>query len=131
MNERTELSTANTPRPDDAPADLTTRIEPVEGSDAKPPEGELPGGLAGSWILEVIAQGGMGIVYRAHDLALNRLVAVKVLQERFRHSSSSTARFIEEAQITAQLQHPGIPPVHQVGTLPDGRPFLAMKLIKG
>src|SRR5262245_63094348 len=40
-------------------------------------------------------------------------------------------RFADEARITAQLQHPAIPPVHEVGTLPDGRPFLAMKLIKG
>jgi serine/threonine protein kinase len=41
------------------------------------------------------------------------------------------ARFLEEAQITGQLQHPGVPPVHEVGRLPDGRPFLAMKLIEG
>src|SRR5262249_15181745 len=40
-------------------------------------------------------------------------------------------RFLDEARLTAQLQHPGIPPVHDAGTLPDGRPFFAMKLIKG
>ncbi len=73
----------------------------------------------------------MGVVFRARDLAMNRDVAVKILQSRFSPESAIGLRFIEEARITGQLQHPGIPPVHQVGTLPDGRPFLAMKLIKG
>jgi serine/threonine protein kinase len=73
----------------------------------------------------------MGVVYRARDLALDREVAVKVLQQRYEPGSSTAARFVEEARITAQLQHPGIPAVYQVGTLPDSRPFLAMKLIKG
>src|SRR5262249_58121712 len=45
--------------------------------------------------------------------------------------SAAARRFVGEARITGQLQHPGIPAVYQVGTLPDGRPFLAMKLIEG
>src|SRR5262245_7362215 len=49
----------------------------------------------------------------------------------FPADSPDAQRFVNEARITGQLQHPGIPAVHQVGTLPDGRPFLAMKLIKG
>jgi tetratricopeptide (TPR) repeat protein/tRNA A-37 threonylcarbamoyl transferase component Bud32 len=94
-------------------------------------EGELAGEVAGFRILGEIARGGMGIVYRADDPALNRIVAVKVLQDKYRDSPTAAARFLEEARITAQLQHPGIPPVHQVGSVPDGRPFLAMKLIRG
>ena len=78
-----------------------------------------------------IARGGMGVVYRATDTVLNREVAVKVLQEKFGSHSNAARRFVEEAQITGQLQHPGIPAVHDLGTLPDGRPFLAMKLIEG
>jgi serine/threonine-protein kinase len=58
-------------------------------------------------------------------------VAVKVLSERLAGNSVSAWRFLEESQITGQLQHPGIPPIHQIGRLPDGRPFLAMKLIQG
>jgi hypothetical protein len=58
-------------------------------------------------------------------------VAVKVLQDRFTPNSGTARRFGDEARIAAQLQHPGIPPVHDLGKLPDGRPFLAMKLIKG
>src|SRR5206468_8242018 len=65
------------------------------------------------------------------DVALGRDVAVKLLSERDPRDSLPAQRFLSEARITGQLQHPGIPAVHQVGTLADGRPFLAMKLIKG
>ncbi len=78
-----------------------------------------------------IGRGGMGVVYRARDIALDRDVAVKLLSERYAPDSVPAQRFLSEARITGQLQHPGIPAVHQVGTLADGRPFLAMKLIKG
>jgi WD40 repeat protein len=73
----------------------------------------------------------MGVVYRARDNAIDRDVAVKLLSERYGPDSQAARRFLSEARITGQLQHPGIPAVHQVGTLADGRPFLAMKLIKG
>jgi tetratricopeptide (TPR) repeat protein len=73
----------------------------------------------------------MGVVYRARDVALRRDVAVKLLNSRFSPDSPAGRRFVVEAQITAQLQHPGIPAVHEVGCLPDGRPFLAMKLVRG
>src|SRR5262245_6649143 len=82
-------------------------------------------------LLDEVARGGMGVVYRATDKTLGREVAVKVLHEKFGAGSAAARRFDEEARIAAQLQHPGIPPVHDLGTLPDGRPFLAMKLIKG
>ena len=81
--------------------------------------------------MEEIGRGGMGVVYRARDTALDRDVAVKLLSERYPAESRAAQRFLSEARITGQLQHPGIPAVHQVGTLADGRPFLAMKLIKG
>jgi tetratricopeptide (TPR) repeat protein len=82
-------------------------------------------------LLGEIARGGMGVIYRASDTALGREVAVKVLQDKYAPDSGAARRFADEARIAAQLQHPGIPPVHDLGTLPDGRPFLAMKLIKG
>jgi eukaryotic-like serine/threonine-protein kinase len=78
-----------------------------------------------------IARGGMGIVHRAFDNVFGREVAIKVLQHKFGTNSSTACRFFDEARITGQLQHPGIPPVHDIGTLADGRPFMAMKLIKG
>jgi tetratricopeptide (TPR) repeat protein len=58
-------------------------------------------------------------------------VAVKLLRGCFSLDSTTAGRFVQEARITAQLQHPGIPPIHEVGKLEDGRPFLAMKLVKG
>jgi serine/threonine protein kinase len=82
-------------------------------------------------LLDEIARGGMGVIYCAIDSAFSREVAIKVLQEKFAPDSSAARRFADEARITGQLQHPGIPPVHDLGLLPDGRPFLAMKLIKG
>src|SRR5579864_9719022 len=87
---------------------------------------------AGRFLLgEELARGGMGVVYSARDDSLGRDVAVKVLHERYLVDSLIGQRFLDEARITAQLQHPGIPPVFEVGRLDDERPYLAMKLIKG
>jgi WD40 repeat protein/tRNA A-37 threonylcarbamoyl transferase component Bud32 len=80
---------------------------------------------------ECIGEGGMGIVFRAHDPDFRRPLAVKVLKEKYKDRPDMVARFLKEAQITGQLQHPGVPPVHEIGRLSDGRPFLAMKLIEG
>src|SRR6516165_344092 len=82
-------------------------------------------------LIDEIGHGGMGVVYRARDTTLDRDVAVKLLSDHYPADSPAAHRFLCEARITGQLQHPGIPAVHQVGTLADGRPFLAMKLIKG
>src|SRR5262245_21826908 len=78
-----------------------------------------------------IGRGGMGTVLRAHDPDLNRTLAVKVLLDRHEDRLDLERRFLEEAQLTGQLQHLGIPPVHEVGRLADGRPFFSMKLVKG
>jgi tetratricopeptide (TPR) repeat protein len=77
-------------------------------------------------VLREIARGGMGRVLAAYDLALDRDVALKVLL-----AGANSDRFVRESKITARLPHPGIPPVHALGTLADGSPFLAMKLIAG
>jgi tetratricopeptide (TPR) repeat protein/tRNA A-37 threonylcarbamoyl transferase component Bud32 len=92
---------------------------------------DYPVSPPGYELREEIGHGGMGVVYRARDVALERDVAVKLLSHRFLPASLPAQRFLGEARITGQLQHPGIPAVHQVGTLADGRPFLAMKLIDG
>jgi serine/threonine-protein kinase len=78
-----------------------------------------------------IARGGMGVVYRARDRILQRDLAIKVLLPAFADQPEIARRFLEEAQVAAQLQHPAIVPIHEMGTLPDGRPFFTMKLVKG
>lgn len=85
----------------------------------------------GYTLRELIGRGGMGLVFRAWDVRLEREVAIKCIQERFAHSPTARERFFSEAKITGRLQHPGIPAVHELGTLPDGRPYLAMKLVHG
>ena len=82
--------------------------------------------IAGYRITAEIARGGMGRVYAAYDLTLGREVAIKTLLP-----TANAERFITEAKITARLPHPGIPPVYALGTLDDGTPWLAMKLIHG
>jgi eukaryotic-like serine/threonine-protein kinase len=79
---------------------------------------------------ELIARGGMGAVYAAEDEKLNRRVALKIL-DTSDANAELTARLIREARILAQLEHPGIVPVHDVGTLSDGRVFYTMKFVEG
>ena len=77
-----------------------------------------------------LGRGGMGTVYLAEDRELDRLVAIKVLNTP-ELTDDLRNRMVREAQIIARLEHPGIVPVHDVGTLPDGRIFYAMKFVRG
>jgi serine/threonine protein kinase len=77
-----------------------------------------------------LGRGGMGVVCLAEDRELDRLVAIKVLNTPDITEDLRT-RMIREAQIIARLEHPGIVPVHDVGTLPDGRIYYAMKYVRG
>ena len=77
-----------------------------------------------------IGRGGMGAVYSATDRLLNREVALKVLNVELRDTEASE-RLAREAKILAALEHPGIVPVHDLGSLPDGRMFYVMKLVHG
>ena len=78
-----------------------------------------------------IARGGMGAIFRGRDPDLGRDLAVKVLLEQHRDDPRLVRRFIEEARIGGQLQHPGIVPVHELGTFADQRPYFTMKLVMG
>ena len=89
------------------------------------------GTLLGSYeILELIGVGGMGEVYRAHDLKLKREVALKVLPEVFTRDPNRVARFRREAQLLAQLNHPNIAAIYNFEELPNAR-FLVMELVLG
>ena len=81
-------------------------------------------------------RGGMGTIYRVLDEDLHRTLAMKVLNEELAARQDNRTyfllgRFLEEAQLTAQLDHPGIVPVHELGLDAQGRLFFTMKLIKG
>jgi serine/threonine protein kinase len=81
-------------------------------------------------LLKELASGGMGTVYLAEDAELNRQIAIKVLNPPD-ITADLRERMVREAQIIARLEHPGIVPVHDVGVLPDGRVFYAMKYVRG
>ena len=81
-------------------------------------------------LLERVARGGMGVVYAALDETLGRRVALKVLDVPIADGDFAR-RLNREARVLARLEHPGIVPVHDVGTLADGRVFYTMKFVEG
>jgi serine/threonine-protein kinase len=97
----------------------------------QPASPEMPWGAGRYQFLGQIGQGGMGAILKGRDPDLCRDLAVKVLLKDYRDDPVLVRRFIKEAQIGGQLQHPGIVPVHELGQLDDGRPFFTMKLVKG
>ncbi len=80
---------------------------------------------------EALGRGGMGVVYDAYDPELRRRVAVKMLRAPTRVSDEGLTRFVSEAQLTAQLQHPNIVPVHDMGMTPGGQVYFVMKRVEG
>jgi serine/threonine-protein kinase len=82
-------------------------------------------------IVGEIARGGVGVVLKGRDPDLGREVALKVLRRGHAKNPELLQRFVEEAQIGGQLQHPGIVPVYELGLNADEEPFFTMKLVKG
>jgi serine/threonine-protein kinase len=82
-------------------------------------------------VLRPHARGGLGAVFVALDNELNREVALKQILEQHADDPFSRQRFVAEAEITGSLEHPGVVPVYGLGTHTDGRPYYAMRLIRG
>jgi serine/threonine-protein kinase len=82
-------------------------------------------------VLRPHARGGLGEVFVAEDTELHRPIALKQIQQRHADDPNSRGRFVLEAEVTGGLEHPGIVPVYGLGIYPDGRPFYAMRFIKG
>lgn len=78
-------------------------------------------------ILDLIGRGGMGTVYRARDMQLDREVALKVIEI----PAADAQSLLEEARLLARLEHPGIVAVHDAGILPDGRAYCVMRRVEG
>jgi serine/threonine protein kinase len=98
---------------------------------AEPAASALPARVGRYEVLEELAHGGMGAVFKVRDPDLGRTLALKVLLDCHQDRPDLQRRFLEEAQLGGQLQHPGLVPVHELGRLPDQRPFFTMKLVKG
>lgn len=101
---------------------------PPSADDPTPP---APGTVARFRILRPHARGGLGVVSVALDGELHREVAFKRIRDDHADDPESRARFLREAEITGGLEHPGIVPVYGMGTSSDGRPYYAMRLIRG
>jgi serine/threonine protein kinase len=99
-----------------------------DSRDTAVPPDDLPVCVHGYRLEGEIDKGGMGRVVRVRDEDFERPLAMKVLLAR---GGDHEARFLREARMTGLLQHPGIPPVHALGRLADGRPYFVMKLIQG
>ena len=118
---------------------MTARVAISDDGGASPPE--APGGglrgcgtggsaVPGHEVLEVIATGGMGAVHRARQDSLQRDVAVKIIRAE-RADAEDTERFLREARVLAQLDHPNIVPIYDSGTDEEGRCFYTMKMVRG
>ncbi len=105
------------------------------GSDVGTGAGELAPGQKVHYIgdyetVSVLGQGGMGIVYKARQISLNRLVALKMIRNAEFANEDQVRRFQNEAEAVATLDHPGIVPIYEVGTHEDMR-YFSMKLVEG
>ncbi len=101
------------------------------GSAAPPDSGARIAGLNRYEDLGLLGRGGMGEVRRVRDRHLGRTLALKVIHAQGLRRPGLVARFLEEAQATAQLQHPNIIPIYDLGRLPDGRLWFTMKEVTG
>jgi hypothetical protein len=106
-------------------------ICPVDGAPMRPVPA-VPRTVDNKYRLEqLLGRGGMGAVYRARDMRLDRLVALKVVRAELLGDPDARRRFRREAQIVARLQHPSIVAVYDYGTFPDGGAYLVMELVRG
>ena len=105
------------------PARTARRCSPVAG---------VPRTVDNKYRIEqLLGRGGMGAVYRARDMRLDRLVALKVVRAELLGDPEARQRFRREAQIVARLQHPSIVAVYDYGTFADGGAYLVMELVRG
>ena len=117
---RLDETVADIPRVQLRDTEPFTGPEPV----VRPSSAEMPDPsdrLARLQLLGEVARGGMGVIIKGRDSDLGRDLAVKVLLDEHREKPDLIRRFVEEAQISGQLQHPGVVPVYEFGTLEIGR----------
>ncbi|MGO9921446.1 MAG: protein kinase domain-containing protein [Isosphaeraceae bacterium] len=120
---------------DGRPADPFGTVDqngPAAGADRAQPH-EVPAGrplVPGYVVMNWLGEGGMGVVYKARQIGLNRLVALKMIREDRQAGTGLLSRFLVEAEAVARLGHPNIIQIYDIGTA-DGRPFFALELLTG
>lgn len=131
------FSTGQASAPEKATGDETLAPTVGSASVSKVPDQDIMAAIARSEgrmryrRRKLHAEGGLGAVYRAKDTELKRTVALKEIKKNFAWDERSQARFVFEAEITGSLEHPGIVPVYGLGRYSDGRPYYAMRFIRG
>ena len=122
------------PEPDSARTEIVSLASQLRMGASRVSEGATDSlataGYARFELTGELGRGGMGVVHRALDRAIQREVALKVLLDGA-GSVETVARFVREARVTGQLEHAGIPPVYDLGLTPTGAPYFAMKLVRG
>ena len=103
--------------------------DPKPGSPANPPPDAFPS-IPGFEIISELGRGGMGVVYKARQIGLNRLCALKMLLLGEHAGAESRARFLAEAEIIARLKHPNVVQIYSLGDH-DGRPYFEMEYVEG
>src|SRR5262249_59956257 len=124
---RQSLSSLSAPAVPQSLAAVLTPSSPALGSTTA----HQPQGLGRYTLTNLHAQGGIGQVWLARDGDLGRDVALKELRPERQAHPAARARFLEEARVTGQLEHPGIVPVHELARARDSRPSYTMRMVGG
>jgi len=117
---------------DATPSSNSERLSAIPTSLVPPAETPRPkSGVSRYKWIEKFAEGGLGAVWHARDLTVDRHVALKEILPKAKKHAATVERFLEEARITGQLQHPSVVPIYDMGTDKEVSPFYIMKFVEG